>query len=92
MCIYYFSNSFPIRLLQNIEQSSLCYTVGPFLVFYFKYSSVLTTVLEKILETSVVSMGTFIWERYRETNSASHENRWVLYWELEKVGRDKEGP
>ena len=25
----YFSNSFPIRLLQNIEQCSLCYTVGP---------------------------------------------------------------
>ena len=24
-----FSNSFPIRLLQNIEQCSLCYTVGP---------------------------------------------------------------
>ena len=27
--IYYFSNSDPIRLLQNIEQSSLFYTVGP---------------------------------------------------------------
>ena len=25
----FFSNSFPIRLLQNIEQSSLCYTAGP---------------------------------------------------------------
>ena len=24
-----FSNSFPFRLLYNIEQSSLCYTVGP---------------------------------------------------------------
>ena len=29
---------FPFRLFQNIEQSSLCYTVGPcWLVIYFKY-------------------------------------------------------
>ena len=26
---------FPFRLLQNIEQHSLCYTVGPLLVIYF---------------------------------------------------------
>ena len=25
----YFANSFPIKLLHNIEQSSLCYSVGP---------------------------------------------------------------
>ena len=30
---------FPFRLLQNMEQSSLCYTVS-LLVIYFKYSSV----------------------------------------------------
>ena len=28
-CIYSFSNSFTLRLLNNIEQSSLCHTVGP---------------------------------------------------------------
>ena len=27
--IYLFQNIFPFRLLQNIKQSSLCYTVGP---------------------------------------------------------------
>ena len=27
--IHSFSSSFPLRLLQNIKQSSLCYTVGP---------------------------------------------------------------
>ena len=27
--IYSFSNYFPFRLLQNTEQSSLCYIVGP---------------------------------------------------------------
>ena len=27
--IYYFSDSFPYRLLRDIEYSSLCYTVGP---------------------------------------------------------------
>ena len=35
---------FPVRLLQNIEQSSLCYTIGPcwlsILNIYFKYSAV----------------------------------------------------
>ena len=31
---------FPFRLLHNIEQSSLCYTVGPCLLIHFKYSSV----------------------------------------------------
>lgn len=30
MCIYSFSESFLYRLLQNIEYSALCYTVGPF--------------------------------------------------------------
>ena len=28
---------FPVRLLQNIEQSSLYYTVGPFWSYHFKY-------------------------------------------------------
>ena len=28
MCVYSFSDFFPYRLLQNIEYSSLCYTVG----------------------------------------------------------------
>ena len=36
--IYCFSDSFPYRLLQNIECSSLCYTVGP--CGYFIYGSV----------------------------------------------------
>ena len=31
---------FPFRLLQDIEQSSLCYTVGPCWLSVFKYSSV----------------------------------------------------
>ena len=31
---------YPIRLLQNVEQSSLCYIVGPLSVIHFKYSSV----------------------------------------------------
>ena len=28
---------FPFRLLQNMEQSSLCYTVGPCWLFFLKY-------------------------------------------------------
>ena len=35
---------FPIRLLQNIEQSSLCYTAGPCRLFIFKHSSVYTSI------------------------------------------------
>ena len=31
---------YPIRLLQNVEQSSLCYIVGPLSVIHFKYRSV----------------------------------------------------
>ena len=32
--MYFFQILFPYRLLQNIEYSSLCYTVGPILVSY----------------------------------------------------------
>ena len=42
---YSFLDSFPYRLLQNIEYSSLCYTVGPcwsLLVTYFTPRSVYT--------------------------------------------------
>ena len=35
MCIYSLSNYFLIRLLQSIEKSSLCYTVGPIGYLYF---------------------------------------------------------
>ena len=38
--IYSFSDSFPYQLLQNTEYSSLCYTVGPYSLIYFIYSSV----------------------------------------------------
>ena len=34
MYMYILSNSFPHRLLQNTEYSSLCYTVGPHYLFY----------------------------------------------------------
>ena len=30
MCLVFFQNLFQFRLLHNIEQSSLCYSVGPF--------------------------------------------------------------
>ena len=38
-----FSGSFPIWVIKNIEYSSLCYTVGP-LVIYFTYSSVYVSI------------------------------------------------
>ena len=36
----FFQVFYPYRLLQNTEKSSLCYTVGPWLVIYFIYSIV----------------------------------------------------
>ena len=42
MCIYSLLDSFPIQVLSvdSIEQSSLCYTVGPYQLSIFKYSTV----------------------------------------------------
>ena len=42
---YSFSNSFPFKVVHNIEQSFLCYTVGPCWLTFFKYSSVYLSIL-----------------------------------------------
>ena len=39
-CSIFFQIPFPHRLLQNIEQTSLSYTVGSLLTIYFIHSSV----------------------------------------------------
>ena len=39
VCIFFFQNLFPYKLLQDIEYYSLCYTVGPCL-FIFIYNSI----------------------------------------------------
>ena len=40
-----FSSSFPFSLLQNPEQSSLCYTVGPCYLTYFFFTSLISLFL-----------------------------------------------
>ena len=41
MCVYIlFQILFPVKLLKNVEYSSLCYTAGLFVGYLFLYSSV----------------------------------------------------
>lgn len=52
-------------------------------------SGLLTTVLEKIFAATMVCMRTFMWEKFRETNSAPDEGRRAIYWGNERVGGTK---
>ena len=47
----------PSNLPHNIEQSSMCYTVGPYQLFHFKYSSVNMSIPNSVLTSHPPYLG-----------------------------------